>query len=84
MCLKHPGFNTDLLIESDLRRFVEVWRGFRDVETEMYTGHLKLSGPAGLKRIFPRILKLHPMAGQARKRVGAERALWRTDAPGHI
>jgi hypothetical protein len=28
MCLKHPRFATDLLIEADLRTFVEAWRGF--------------------------------------------------------
>ena len=30
MCLKHPGYDTDLMIRSDLRRFIEAWRGFSE------------------------------------------------------
>ena len=62
MCLKHPGFDTDLLIMADLRRFVETWRGYRDLDTEIYTGHIKLDGPRELKRAFPEWLLLSSLA----------------------
>ena len=31
MCLKDPGFEVDLLVRTDLRRFIECWRGLRDL-----------------------------------------------------
>lgn len=73
MCLKHPGFDTDLLIQSDLRLFVETWRGFRDLRAEIRAGHIRLEGPATLKKNFPEWLLLHVLADCPRKRPGPER-----------
>ena len=75
MCLKHPGFDTDLLVQADLRRFVETWRGYRDLETELYTGHIKLDGPRELKSAFPGWLLLSSLAPYERKREGQEKKL---------
>lgn len=75
MCLKHPGFETDLLISTELRRFVEAWRGFRDLREEIYTGHIKLEGPAAMKRQFPDWLLLSALAPYPRKRAGWEQRL---------
>ena len=75
MCLKHPGFDTDLLVESNLRRFVETWRGFRDLGEELRSGQITLTGPRQLKRAFPTWLLLSTFAPYARKRPGLERRL---------
>ena len=67
MCLKDPGFETDLLIRADLRRFVEAWRGFRDLSQEIRSRHIKLSGPKDLKTAFPEWLMLSSLAQHQRK-----------------
>jgi hypothetical protein len=77
MCLTHPGFDVDLTVQSDLRVFVECWRGFRDVRKEIRAGRVKLTGPASLERRFPDWLLLHPLARHERKRPGHERTLYR-------
>lgn len=77
MCLTHPGYDVDLLIRSDLRLFVECWRGIRSITGEIRAGRLKLDGPAKLRRQFPGWLLLHPAAQYQRRRPGPERNLVR-------
>jgi DNA-binding HxlR family transcriptional regulator len=45
MCLKHPGLEVDLKVRSDLRTFIEAWRGFRDLEAEIIARRIRLTGP---------------------------------------
>jgi DNA-binding HxlR family transcriptional regulator len=73
MCVEHPGFDVDLTIKSDLRRFVEAWRGIRSLKTELTAGRIRLEGPRELKRSFPDWLLLSALAHVERKRVGRER-----------
>jgi DNA-binding HxlR family transcriptional regulator len=80
MCLKDPGFETNLMIKSDLRRFVETWRGFRDLSEEIRCHRILLSGPKDLKRAFPGWLMLSGLAQYQRKKVGSERRLWESTA----
>lgn len=75
MCLKHPGFETDLLITADLRRFIEAWRGFRDLQQEIKSSHIRLTGPRELKKAFPGWLRLSQLAPFKRKTSGRERDL---------
>jgi DNA-binding HxlR family transcriptional regulator len=75
MCLKHPGFETDLLIEADLRTFVEAWRGFRNLESEIRARRIRLTGPRELKQAFPRWLLLSSLSPYPRRRAGRERRL---------
>lgn len=75
MCLKHPGFDADLIIKSDLRRFVESWRGFRDLREEIRSQHIRLIGPTELKKAFPGWLQLSSLAPYPRKKPGRERRL---------
>ncbi len=72
MCLKHPGFETDLLVQSDLRLFVEIWRGIRSLEQQIDKGKVKLVGPSHLRRSFHKWLKLSMYAKYDRLRDGAE------------
>ena len=75
MCLKYPGFDSDLLIQAEIRRFVETWRGFRDLKEEIYTGHIKLEGRKEFKSQFPDWLLLSSLAPYRRKRAGWEQRL---------
>ncbi len=73
MCLKHPGFETDLLVRAPLRRFVEAWRGFRDLRAEIRAGRIRLAGHSALRRAFPDWLLLSSLAPYERQRPGRER-----------
>lgn len=77
MCIHHPGFKTDLLVKSDLRRFVEAWRGFRSMNAEIASGRIRLDGPPALRRGLPSWLKGSMLAPFERKRPGRERTLYR-------
>jgi len=80
MCLKHPGYETDVLVEADLQTFVECWRGIRDLRYEIESRRIRLTGPRELKRAFPDWLMLSALSPFARKRPGRERTLYRRSA----
>ncbi|GJM45078.1 MAG: HxlR family transcriptional regulator [Gemmatimonadota bacterium] len=75
MCLKHPGFEANLVVRSELRLFIETWRGFRDLRSELRSGNIRLDGPAPLRKQFPDWLLLSSLAPYRRKRPGRERSL---------
>lgn len=77
MCLKHPGFEADLKIESDLRLFVECWRGIRDLRAQLGAGRIRVTGPVALRRALPDALMLSALAPYERQRQGEERRLRR-------
>jgi hypothetical protein len=77
MCLKHPDFDTDLLIEADLRTFVECWRGFRDLKSQIRAGNIRITGRRELKKAFPDWLMLSSLAPYPRRRAGREERLAR-------
>lgn len=72
MCLKDPGFEVDLRVTSDLRLFVEAWRGIRDLRSEIAARRIRVAGPTRLCRQLPKWLKLHELAPYQRKRRGRE------------
>jgi len=76
MCLKDPGYETDLHVRSDLRRFVEAWRGFRDLRAEIRANTIRLTGPRALKSSFPDWLLLSGLAPHRRQTEGRERELY--------
>lgn len=75
MCLKDPGHEIDLLVESDIRLFVECWRGFRDLREQLNNGSVIVNGEPALARSFPDWLKLSALAPYGRKQCGRERSL---------
>lgn len=75
MCLRNPGFDVDLKVMSDLRQFVEAWRGFRDLKVEIRAGRIRLQGPGRLARQFPDWLRLSGLAPFPRKQSGREKRL---------
>jgi DNA-binding HxlR family transcriptional regulator len=75
MCLKDPGYEVDVRVRADLRRFVEAWRGIRDLRAEIRAGHVEVLGARALTRQFPDWLCLSMLAPHERKREGRERRL---------
>ena len=62
MCLKNPGYDVDLKISADLRRFVEAWRGYRRLRDEIGNGHIRVEGPIAMRRALPEWLMLSALA----------------------
>ena len=81
MCLKHPGTPVDLHVFSDLRVFIEAWRGFRDLRSEIRAGRVRITGPVALREAFPDWLLLSGLARIPRMRPGRERRLSLTTGP---
>lgn len=75
MCLKSPGYETDLHVHADLRLFIEAWRGIRDLRREIQAGHVQVLGPPTLRKQFPTWLLLSGLAPHPRLRAGRERKL---------
>lgn len=66
VCLKPPGFDTDLLVTADLGVFYCVWLGRLPYANAIRTGQVRLEGPTQLVREFPRWLRWSPMADNVR------------------
>ncbi|MEL7538323.1 MAG: helix-turn-helix domain-containing protein [Pseudomonadota bacterium] len=73
MCLKDPGHEPDLVVRSDLRLFVEAWRGIRDLRALVRRGEIVVEGPTKLRRALPNWLLLSMLAPYPREAVGRER-----------
>jgi DNA-binding HxlR family transcriptional regulator len=82
MCLKHPGHEIDVRVMSDLRLFVEAWRGIRDLRREIRARRIRVAGPRALVEQLPDWLQLSSLAGHQRARPGRERRLAGAAQPG--
>ena len=74
MCLKHPGTDADVTVKADIRRFVEAWRGIRDLRAEIAAGHIRLEGDAAARAALPEWLLLSALSSFPRE-CGTERAV---------
>lgn len=77
MCLKDPGYEATLRIHSDLRVFIEAWRGMRDLRSEIRARRIRVVGPAALCKELPGWLKLSSLAAHPRRLPGRETRLSR-------
>jgi len=80
MCLKDPGLDVDLLVSSDLRIFIEAWRGFRDLRGEIQARRIRVQGLPKLAEQFPGWLLLSALAPFPRKHPGREQRLSKATA----
>lgn len=71
MCLKFPGYEPDVVVSADIRRFVEAWRGFRDLRGEIDAGHIRVEGSREHRKALPSWLLLSGLAPFERQ-VGRE------------
>jgi len=74
VCLKPPGFATDLVVSADLSLFFRIWMGYVDYHTAVRSGGVQLDGPVALAREFPRWLMWSPMAHYVRADLERQRA----------
>jgi DNA-binding HxlR family transcriptional regulator len=81
VCLKPPGFDSDLVLVADLWEFYRVWLGHVDYAVALRSGTIRLEGPPALRRDFPRWLLWSPMAPLVRTERARRRA--RTSRSGH-
>ena len=75
MCLKYPGYDVDVKVMAEIRRFVEAWRGFRSLKKEIASGAIRLEGATAMKRALPDWLLLSALSPYPRCRDGEERSL---------
>jgi DNA-binding HxlR family transcriptional regulator len=59
ICLKDPGYETDVVVAADLRAFTEVILGRKALARALREGCVKLQGHPALVRALPRWLPLH-------------------------
>ncbi|MCB2090232.1 MAG: helix-turn-helix transcriptional regulator [Alphaproteobacteria bacterium] len=58
VCIKPPGYDTDLTIKTDVLTLAKVWRGIGELKKEISCGHITLEGKNDLKKQFPNWLLL--------------------------
>jgi len=73
MCLKHPGFEIDLVVNADLVALTKAWMGDLRLADAMRSGLVRIEGPTALRRAFPGWLALSGFADVERPRGGAAR-----------
>ena len=62
VCVKNPGFESDITLTSTVRTLAKVWRGILPLNTEIKDGHIRLEGKPALIRAFPKWLLLSNLA----------------------
>lgn len=62
LCLKHPGFDVDLTLDTDVRTLTEIWMGRRAFSDCIRDRSVVLSGSRPLQRAFPTWLALSSFA----------------------
>ena len=80
MCMRHPGHDIDVTVSADIRRFVETWRGFRDLRAEISAGHIRVQGPRDYCKALPDWLMLSALAPFKRE-TGEEARIPETEIP---
>ncbi len=71
VCLKDPGFETDLVVDADLLALTKAWMGDVRLADAMHAGLVRVEGPSALVRAFPGWLALSGFAGVERPQTGA-------------
>lgn len=69
LCIKDPGYEVDLFVETDSRTMTWVWYGDIALSKAISDRRIELHGPPRLCREFPRWLQLSVMAPYERRRV---------------
>ena len=66
VCLKDPGYESNVNVATRVRTLAEVWRGIRSFKDEMRAGRIQLGGDSACCRAFPQWLLLSVFAPIAR------------------
>ena len=65
LCVKNPGLEVGLAVETRCRTFTDIWIGERDLRAALRDGAVELRGPPSLRRAFPDWLLLNLFAPSA-------------------
>ena len=68
VCLKHPGFEVDLVVNADLAALTKAWMGDIGLAGAIRSGLVRLEGPSALARAFPEWLARSGFADVKRPR----------------
>ncbi len=71
MCLKHPGYDSDVTVSAQIKRFIEAWRGFRELAQEIAAGKIRVEGRKDYCKALPDWLMCSALAAFKRE-TGAE------------
>jgi hypothetical protein len=63
VCPTDPGFDTDLVVTTDIGDLYRVWLGRITFGRAVEDGLIEMDGPPALARAFPRWLQLSHLAG---------------------
>jgi hypothetical protein len=63
VCIKHPGFDIDVFVNTELAALYEVWLGRITFIQAMHEQRLELDAAPALLRAFPKWFALSPVAG---------------------
>jgi DNA-binding HxlR family transcriptional regulator len=62
LCIKRPGFDVDLQVETNVRTLTEVWMGQLKLQKAIDSGALQLEGGRETRSVFRRCFDPHPLA----------------------
>ena len=66
VCLRHPGFEVDVIVTADIRAFYRVWLGRCAWSEVLHAGQVQLEGAPADTRAFARWFSRSPMADTVR------------------
>jgi DNA-binding HxlR family transcriptional regulator len=66
VCLKHPGFDIDVVVTADILAFYRVWLGHVTMSEALRRNQVRLDGAPADIRAFPRWFTWSPMADTVR------------------
>jgi DNA-binding HxlR family transcriptional regulator len=69
VCMKHPGFESDLLIVTDAVTLTRIFSGITSVDDAVAAGTMQLEGAAALRRGFEHWFLWSPFAPLVRERI---------------
>jgi DNA-binding HxlR family transcriptional regulator len=80
VCLKHPGFDVDVIATADMMMFYQVWLGRLSLVEAIRKGRVRLDGAPADIRAFPTWFNWSPMAktvraAMAHRRTASHRAI---------
>lgn len=81
LCLQHPGFDIDLVVEADVAALYRVWFGRLTFAEALRDELITLHGPIPLERAFPTWFALSPFAATVHAASAARTALRDTPTP---
>jgi DNA-binding HxlR family transcriptional regulator len=75
VCLRHPGFEVDMIVSADIAEFYRVWLGRTTLAGALRRGEVRLEGAPVDLRDFPNWFAWSPMADAVRAALPHHRAV---------